>query len=99
MEDVIFLGTKSSYLSELFFFHLFYIHSRLLALPKLDKSPSLDWEIQFLLNSFVVVENFLTSEKAALSKFHNLSQIHPSFQEHLQSQDPILHRELPHGKI
>lgn len=51
---VIVVGSKSTNLNEFFYFHLFYVHARLSALPKAEVTDSMDWEIQFLINSFVI---------------------------------------------
>lgn len=51
---VIVVGSKSTNLNEFFYFHLFYVHARLSALPKAEVTDSTDWEIQFLINSFVI---------------------------------------------
>lgn len=51
---VIVVGSKSTNLNEFFYFHLFYVHARLSSLPKAEVNDSMDWEIQFLINSFVI---------------------------------------------
>lgn len=51
---VIVVGSRSTNLNEFFYFHLFFIHARLNTLPKDSNSDSMDWEIQFLINSFVI---------------------------------------------
>lgn len=62
---VIIRDTKSTNLNEMFLFHLYYLFNRMLLLPKGASSAHMDWEAQFLLNSFVVVDQRANQEKAA----------------------------------
>lgn len=51
---VIVVGSRSTNLNEFFYFHLFFINARLNVLPKDAITDTMDWEIQFLINSFVI---------------------------------------------
>jgi len=91
-------GSKSGNLNEFFFFHLFFVHNRLLALPNNEVFDKMDWEIQFLINSFVIVD-FSDQAQAPAQVLHLPQPLHPPAAQPAQGSHPLPRRLLPHRAL
>ena len=84
---IVALTSKSTNMNELFIFHIFYINNKLSLMNKHEVNNTMDWQIQFLINSFVIVAIQSNSqEKAAAQVVHISRPMHRRSKEQQQEQ-------------